>query len=195
MPEKNITKVKCVRFSKAWLFVSTRRFGGDFSVLPFAALFDGTGSVSGRHRYKYNVSATIKKRENPAAVAKGFAEKMVMLDRDAPKAGPSVKAMLKQTPTSAIVAPRSFSSLTSVAIAIASCTFPSLSPPTTRLARKVRKSVAATHSATDRILPHIDQSRAVRRPYLSESRPMIGEAIAWRKEKREPKAPPRRTMS
>ena len=160
-----------------------------------STLFDCTGNVSGRHRYRYIVSTTIKKRENPAAVAKGLAEKMVMLDRNAPKPGPSVKAMLKQVPTSAIVAPRSLSSLTSVAIAIASCTFPSLSPPTIRLAKKVRKSVAATHNATDRILPNIDQSNAVRRPCLSDSRPMTGEAIAWRKEKREPKAPPRRTMS
>jgi hypothetical protein len=39
------------------------------------------------------------------------------------------------------------------------------------------------------------QRRAVRLPYLSEARPIIGEAKAWRREKREPRAPPRRTMS
>lgn len=103
--------------------------------------------------------------------------------------------MEKHAPTRAIVAPRCWSSLMSAAMAVASCTFPSLKPPTTRLARKVRKSVAATHSATDAILPAIDQSRAVLRPYLSESRPMIGEAIACRKENREPRAPPSSTIS
>ena len=118
-----------------------------------------------------------------------------MFANAAPSAGPKVKAMEKQAPTNAIVAPRCLSSLISAAMAVASCTFPSLSPPTTRLARKVRKSVAATQRATDAILPAIDHSNAVRRPYLSESVPMIGEAIAWRNEKREPRAPPSRTIS
>ena len=93
------------------------------------------------------------------------------------------------------MAPLCLSSLTSAAIAVANWTFPSLKPPTTLLAKNVRKSVAATHKATEAILPAIDQSNAVRRPYLSERVPMIGEAIAWRKEKSEPRAPPRRTMS
>jgi hypothetical protein len=59
----------------------------------------------------------------------------------------------------------------------------------------VRKSVAATHSATLSMFPIIEASRAVRRPCLSERRPMNGAAIAWRRENREPRAPPRRTMS
>ncbi len=121
---------------------------------------------------------TIKNREKLAAVAKGFAMTVSMFASAAPSAGPKVKAMEKQTPTNAIVAPRCLSSLTSAAIAVANCTFPSLKPPTTRLAKKVRKSIAATHRATDAMLPAIDQSKAVLRPYLSERVPMIGEAIA-----------------
>lgn len=47
-------------------------------VVPFvaASIFaDATllGSVSGRHKYRYSVSVTIKNSENPAAVANGFA--------------------------------------------------------------------------------------------------------------------------
>ena len=141
------------------------------------------------------VSTTIRNRENAAAVANGFAATVLTLASAAPSAGPKVKAMLKHAPTSAIVAPRCCSSLISAAMAVASCTFPSLSPPTTRLAKNVRKSVAATHSATDAMLPAMLHRRAVRRPYLSERRPINGEARAWRKEKREPRAPPRRTMS
>lgn len=101
-----------------------------------------------------------------------------MLASAAPSAGPNVKAIEKHAPTRAIVAPRCLSSLTSAAIAVASCTFPSLKPPTTLLARKVRKSVAATHSATERMFPAMDHSNAVRRPYLSDNEPIIGEAIA-----------------
>ena len=78
---------------------------------------------------------------------------------------------------------------------IASCTLPSLRPPTTREARKVRKSVAATQSATERILPAMLHKSAVLRPYLSLNTPIIGDAIACRKEKSEPRAPPSKTMS
>lgn len=138
---------------------------------------------------------TIKARLNAAAEANGFAAKLVMVDRYAPRAGPNVNAMLKHTPTRAIVAPLCVSSLISVAIAIASCTLPSLNPPTTLDAKNVLKSVAATHNATDSTFPAIDQRSAVRRPYLSESVPMMGLAIAWRKENKEPRAPPRSTIS
>lgn len=137
----------------------------------------------------------IRNREKPAAVAKGFAATDSTFAKAAPSAGPNVKAIEKQAPTRAIVAPRCFSSLTSAAMAVASCTFPSLSPPTTLLARKVRKSVAATHKATEAIFPAMDHRRAVRRPYLSEREPINGDAIACRKEKSEPSAPPRRTTS
>ena len=160
-----------------------------------AGFVSDDGNVSGRQKYRYSVSITIKKSEKPAAVANGLATTVSTLASAAPNAGPKVKAIEKQRPTRAMVAPRCLSSLISAAIAVAIWTLPSLSPPTTRLARNVRKSVAATHKATDKILPAIVQSRAVRRPYLSESVPMIGDAIAWRKENNEPRAPPRRTMS
>ncbi len=137
----------------------------------------------------------MRMREKPAAVAKGFAATVVTVDKAAPSAGPNVKAMQKQAPINAIVAPRCLSSLISVAMAVASCTLPSLRPPTILLARKVRKSVAATQSATEARLPAIDHNRAVRRPYLSERVPIIGDARAWRKEKRDPSAPPKSTMS
>ena len=120
----------------------------------------------------------MRKRLKPAAVAKGFAATVVTFERAAPRAGPNVKAIEKQTPTRAIAAPRCLSSLTSAAIAMASCTFPSLNPPTTLLARNVRKSVAATHRATEAMLPAIDHKSAVLRPYLSEKLPITGEAIA-----------------
>ena len=110
------------------------------------------------------VSVTMRNRENPAAVANGLAATMVTCDNAAPSAGPKVKAMLKHAPTMAIVFPRSSSLLISVAIAIANCTFPSLSPPTMRLAKKVLKSVAAHHRATEAMFPTIDHSKAVRRP-------------------------------
>lgn len=138
---------------------------------------------------------TMRIKENPAAVAKGFAANVVMLDRAAPSAGPKVNAMLKQAPTNAIVAPRCSSEEMSVAIAVASCTFPSLNPPTMRLARNVLKSTAATQSATDMMFPTMLYSKAVLRPCLSLNLPMTGEAIAWHKENRDPRPPPRRTMS
>ena len=120
----------------------------------------------------------IKNREKPAAVAKGFAATVSTFAKAAPSAGPNVKATEKHAPTKAIVAPRCFSSLTSAAIAVANCTFPSLRPPTTLLARKVRKSVAATHKATEAMFPAIDHNSAVRRPCLSDNEPINGDAIA-----------------
>jgi hypothetical protein len=66
-------------------------------------------------------------------------------------------------------------------MAIASWTFPSDSPPTTRERRNVRKSVAQTQRRTLRMLPTMLVRRAVRRPYLSERLPMMGEARAWRR--------------
>ena len=199
MPLKKRINVKWVRLRMKCEFVRTCLADWVPSFLasgPFAEpLTREDGRVSGRHRYRYNVSTKIRKSENPAAVAKGLAATVETLAKAAPSAGPKVKAIEKQAPTSAIVAPRCLSSLMSAAIAVASCTFPSLKPPTTLLARNVRKSVAATQSATEAMLPAMDHNNAVRRPYLSESAPMNGEAIACRKEKRLPRAPPRRTMS
>ena len=137
----------------------------------------------------------MRRSEKPAAVANGFAATVVTVARAAPRAGPNVNATLKQAPTRAMVEARCDSSLMSVAIAIANWMFPSLSPPTTLLSRNVRKSVAAHQRATLAILPAMLHRSAVRRPYLSEARPMMGEANAWRREKRDPRAPPRRTMS
>ena len=199
MPLKKRMNVKWVRLRIKCEFVRTCLVCAMTSFLeadPFGEpLIREDGRVSGRYRYKYNVSTKMRKSEKPAAVAKGLAATVETLAKAAPSAGPKVKAIEKQAPTSAIVAPRCFSSLMSAAMAVASCTFPSLNPPTTLLARNVRKSVAATHSATELILPAIDHNSAVRRPYLSDNAPMNGEAIAWRKEKRLPRAPPRRTMS
>lgn len=45
------------------------------------------------------------------------------------------------------------------------------------------------------MLPDMLQRRAVLRPYLSDREPIMGEAKAWRRENRLPRAPPRRTMS
>ena len=101
----------------------------------------------------------------------------------------------KHAPTSAIVDPLSFSLLISVAMAVAIWTFPSDNPPTILLAKNVLKSVANNQSNTLAIFPHIDINNALRRPYLSESIPIIGEAIAWSAENKEPMAPPSRTMS
>jgi hypothetical protein len=101
----------------------------------------------------------------------------------------------KQAPTSAIVDPLSFSLLISVAMAVAIWTFPSDNPPTIRLAKNVLKSVANNQSKTLAILPHIDINKALLRPYLSDSIPIIGEAMACRAENKEPMAPPSRTMS
>jgi len=154
-----------------------------------------TGLVSGNRKYRYSVSTTIKNKEKPAAVAKGFAATTVTLARAAPRAGPKVNATLKHAPTNAMVEPRWLSSLMSVAMAVASCTLPSLSPPTTRLSRKVRKSTATHQSATLAIFPHMLQSRAVLRPYLSEAIPIIGLAMACSRENKEPSAPPSNTMS
>lgn len=137
----------------------------------------------------------MRKSEKPAAVANGFAATVVICASAAPSAGPNVKATLKHAPTSAIVEPRCVSSLMSVAMAMASWTLPSLSPPTILLSRNVRKSVAAHHSATLAMLPPILQRRAVRLPYLSDARPMIGDANACSRENRDPRAPPRSTMS
>lgn len=123
----------------------------------------------------------MRNSENPAAVAKGFAATVLIELSHAPRAGPNVKLTLKHIPTSAMVAPLCFSSDTSVAMAIASWTFPSDSPPTTRERRKVRKSVAQTQRRTLRMLPAMLKRRAVRRPYLSETVPITGEAMAWRR--------------
>jgi hypothetical protein len=41
----------------------------------------------------------------------------------------------------------------------------------------------------------MERRRAGRRPWRSDRWPMIGAARAWRREKREPRAPPRRMMS
>ena len=128
-------------------------------------------------------------------MAKGLVVMTWRVERYAPSAGPNVNAMLKHTPTRAMVAPRWASSLMSVAIAIAIWTLPSLSPPTMRLARNVLKSVATTQSATLRMLPAIDHRSAVRLPYLSDKVPITGDATAWHIEKSEPSAPPSRTMS
>ena len=133
--------------------------------------------------------------ETPAAVAKGFAATVVTVESAAPMAGPKVNAMLKQAPTKAIVEPLCESSLISAAMAVANWILPSLKPPTTLLIKNVLKSVAAHHNATLAMLPAMLQRSAVRRPYLSDARPMIGDAKACRREKREPNAPPRRTMS
>ncbi len=98
---------------------------------------------------------------------------------------------------------------------MASWTLPSESPPTIRERRKVRKSVAHTHSRTLRMLPAMLKRRAVRRPYRSERVPITGEAIAWRRlcllrservysqgpdqgithENKLPRAPPKSTIS
>lgn len=205
MPEKNRINPRCVRFSRKcefvlWkLFVSglespfvcgddVRSDFGDPLVIGFpfslAAPFNFAsatilGSVSGKQKYKYSVSVTIKNSENPAAVANGFAFTLLIVLSHAPNAGPNVKLMLKHMPTSAMVEPLFFSSETSVAMAIASCTLPSESPPTMRESRKVRKSEAHTQRRTLRTLPSMLQRRALRRPYLSEREPMRGEAIAW----------------
>jgi hypothetical protein len=80
-------------------------------------------------------------------------------------------------------------------MAVAIWTFPSDKPPTILLARKVLKSVANSQSKTLAIFPHIDIKSALRRPYLSDNIPIIGEAMACNAEKREPIAPPKRTMS
>lgn len=47
--------------------------------------------------------------------------------------------------------------------------------------RKVRKSEARSQRRTERILPLMLVRRAVRRPYLSERVPIIGDAAAWRR--------------
>jgi hypothetical protein len=180
------------------------------------------GRVSGRYIYRYIVSTTTRKREKPAAVANGLAATVLMVLRYAPKAGPNVNAIyeiysqgmfvcsgnhypndenvkspltLKQAPTRAIVEPLSFSLLMSVAIAVAIWTFPSDKPPTILLAKNVLKSVANSQRRTLAMFPPIDISNAFRRPYLSESMPITGDAMAWRAEKRDPIAPPRSTIS
>ena len=137
----------------------------------------------------------ISRRETPAVVANGLAATVSTVAKAAPKAGPKVKAIEKQAPTMAMVAARCSALLMSAAMAVASWTLPSLKPPTIRLARKVRKSVAASHNATEAILPAMDQSRAVLRPYLSDRDPMKGEAMACSMEKSEPRAPPKSTTS
>lgn len=198
IPLKNKIKTKCVALRRRYELVRVRGSVG-ISAFAMGPLDDSAGRllgrVSGRYRYKYTVSMRMRRSEKPAAVAKGLAATVSTLAKAAPNAGPKVKAIEKQAPTRAMVAPRCFSSLMSAAIAVASWTLPSLKPPTTRLARNVRKSVAATHNATDAMLPAMDQRRAVLRPYLSDNDPMKGEAIAWSKENREPRAPPRRTIS
>lgn len=175
-------------------FVVARGMG--FEDLVVVELADEVvGLVSGRYAYKYRVSMTISNNEKPAAVANGFAATVVIPARAAPNAGPNVNAILKHAPTNAMVEPRWLSSLISAAMAVANCTLPSLRPPTTRLARKVLKSVAAHQRATLAIFPAILDRRAVRLPYLSEARPINGEATACRNEKRDPRAPPKRTTS
>lgn len=225
MPEKGRRKRKWIRLRTDGLFVCFRRLWGVFAVprvvgvavvvwcsareaslvdafvlLSAAAKSSRTssvnrGCVSGRQKYRYAVSVTIRSNEHPAAVANGFAATIVTVDSPAPIAGPNVNAMLKHAPTNAIVDPLWLSSLISVAMALAIWTFPSLRPPTMRLPRNVLKSVAATQSATLAMFPVIDQSSAVRRPRLSEIRPITGAARAWRKEKRDPSAPPSSTTS
>ena len=153
------------------------------------------GLVSGNWKYRYSVSNTINSKEKPAAVAKGFAMTVVIFASAAPMAGPKVNATLKQAPTSAMVEPLCSSVLISVAIAVASWTFPSLNPPTIRLSKNVRKSTAKHHKATLAMLPHMLHRSAVLLPYLSDALPMTGLAIACRKEKRDPSAPPSKTIS
>jgi hypothetical protein len=198
MPEKKRMKVKWVRLRRKWelvlwIFRPLDKFAlgldlvaafvvtfGAVGVFCNFALATLEGNVSGSARYKYNVSVTTRKSEKPAAVAKGFAFTLLIVLNHAPRAGPNVNEMLKHIPTNAIVDPRCFSSEISVAIAMASCTFPSESPPTILERRKVRKSVAQTQSRTERMFPAILQRRAVRRPYLSERVPITGEANACR---------------
>jgi hypothetical protein len=45
------------------------------------------------------------------------------------------------------------------------------------------------------VFPTMEQSSAVRRPYLSDSRPIKGAAMACKREKSDPSAPPRSTIS
>ena len=201
MPLKKSTKEKCVVLSRKCEFVricspfSSFVVAGCSAPSPAPSVERILGLVSGKYKYKYIVSTTIKNNEKPAAVANGLAATVDTLAKAAPSAGPNVNAIEKQAPTMAMVAPRCFSSLISAAMAVANWTFPSLNPATILLARKVRKSVAATQSATDAMFPAIDHNNAVLRPYLSDRAPMKGEAMAWSKEKRLPSAPPRRTMS
>ncbi|OWT43139.1 hypothetical protein VFPPC_17685 [Pochonia chlamydosporia 170] len=118
-----------------------------------------------------------------AAVANGFAATIDFVLSQAPRPGPKVKAIEKQAPIMAMVEPRDDSSDMSLAMAVDSWIFPSERPPTTRLATKVRKSTAATQSSTESMFPHIEVSRAVRRPYRSDNLPMRGEAIACNKQR------------
>lgn len=144
MPEKKRIKLRWVRLSRKCEFVRTcflGRLGVEEETIlacvadrvvdlvePLVAagapfnFADATllGRVSGRHKYRYIVSVTIKKSEKPAAVANGFALTELMVLNHAPKAGPNVKLILKHMPTNAIVAPLCFSSEISVAIAMAS---------------------------------------------------------------------------
>lgn len=208
MPEKGRRNKRCTRLRRAGLLVYALSFWPSFStgltgvlVLPVAPFFSprvpwvNLGCVSGKQAHRYTVSTSISPKDTPAAVAYGFSLIIETFANAAPRAGPNVKATLKQAPTIAIVAPRCDSSLMSVAIAFAICTFPSLSPPTIRLARKVLKFVAATHNATLIRFPTIDHNSAVRRPCRSDSRPITGAVRACRNENREPSAPPRRTIS
>lgn len=196
-PEKGMRNRRWIRLSSQGAFVVRPLFSAAVSDLAaaFSAAVCLSGRVSGRYAYRYAVSVTMSSSEKPAAVAKGLATTVVMLARAAPSVGPNVKAILKHAPTIAIVEPLCDSSLMSAAMAVANWIFPSLRPPTIRLHKNVRKSVAAHQRATLAMLPAMLHKSAVRRPYLSEARPMMGEANAWRREKREPRAPPRRTMS
>lgn len=72
---------------------------------------------------------------------------------------------------------------------------PSDKPPTIREARKVLKSAAMTQRRTDRIFPAMLARSAVLLPYLSDKCPMTGDAIAWSRENKLPRAPPNKTMS
>lgn len=117
IPEKNKTNAKCVKFKMKCEFVLCTGVDVDGLMtgttklpFPFAPLFSETnlesvaveasvvfdtnaGNVSGKAIYTYIVSITIRRRENAAAAAKGFAAKVATVLRYAPSAGPKVKAI------------------------------------------------------------------------------------------------------
>lgn len=73
---------------------------------------------------------------------------------------------------------------------MASCTFPSLNPPTTRDSKYQLKRVLTSQITALSMFPNIDHNRTFLRPWRSEREPMDGDTKNCSVENMEPISPP-----
>lgn len=100
----------------------------------------------------------------PAQTTDLLPSRLPRVANQAPRMGPNVNETLKAMPTRARDLARSASDETSLMMAMASWTFPSLNPPTIRLTRYGPKLGERSQMAAERTLPAMVASRTGRRP-------------------------------